>query len=128
MQEAFCKMRNQVIKKAINIEKREKYLKRSREPDVMNPPVHPTSLGLVGNWQLLVAFLLRLACRPLCPYAGRHPRARTPARSVTNDHSLSGTTPGGASPGLPSDNPSRPSASSPSQTTLDGILESGGTV
>jgi hypothetical protein len=33
MQEAFCKMRNQVIKKAINIEKREKYLKRSREPD-----------------------------------------------------------------------------------------------
>jgi hypothetical protein len=47
---------------------------------VMNPPVHPTSLGLVGNWQLLVAFLLRLACRPflpLCPYAGRHPRART---------------------------------------------------
>jgi hypothetical protein len=50
----------------------------------MNPPVHPTSLGLVGNWQLLVAFLLRLACRPLRPYAGRHPRARTPlSRSPT---------------------------------------------
>jgi hypothetical protein len=47
----------------------------------MNPPVHPTSLGLVGNWQLLVALLLRLACRQ---YARRHPRARNPlARSPT---------------------------------------------
>jgi hypothetical protein len=26
----------------------------------MNPPVHPTALGLVGNWQVLVAFLLGL--------------------------------------------------------------------
>jgi hypothetical protein len=97
------------------------YISTGNGPAVMNPPVHATSLGLVGNWQLLVALLLRLACRPLWPYAGRHPRARTPALSITNDHSLSGTTPGGASPGLPSDNPSRPSASSPSQTTLDGI-------
>jgi hypothetical protein len=46
------------------------------EATVMNPPVHPTCLGLVGNWQLLVAFLLRLDCRPFWPYAGRHPRAR----------------------------------------------------
>jgi hypothetical protein len=30
----------------------------------MNPPVHATSLGLVGNWQLLVAFPFRLACWP----------------------------------------------------------------
>jgi hypothetical protein len=48
------------------------------EATVMNPPVHATSLGLVGNWQLLVALLLRLACRPLWPDAGRHPRTRTP--------------------------------------------------
>jgi hypothetical protein len=27
---------------------------------VMNPPVHPTALDLVGNWQVLVAFLLGL--------------------------------------------------------------------
>jgi hypothetical protein len=27
---------------------------------VMNPPVHPTAFGLVGNWQVQVAFLLGL--------------------------------------------------------------------
>jgi hypothetical protein len=98
---------------------------------VMNLPVHPTSLGLVGNWQLLVAFRLRLACRPLLPlwpYAGRHPRARTPALSITNDHSLAGTTPGGATPGHPSAYLERPRASSPSWMTLDVVLVVGGRV
>jgi hypothetical protein len=52
----------------------------------MNPPIHPTSLGAVGNWQLLVAFLLHLACRP-SGLSGRTPvgiPARAPlARSST---------------------------------------------
>jgi hypothetical protein len=55
----------------------------------MNPPVHPTSLGLVGNWQLLVAFLLRLACRP-SGLSGRTPvgiPAREP-RSLDHRRSL----------------------------------------
>jgi hypothetical protein len=55
----------------------------------MNPPVHPTSLGLVGNWQLLVAFLLRLACRP-SGLSGRTPvgiPAREP-RSLGHQRSL----------------------------------------
>jgi hypothetical protein len=98
--------------------------------NVMNPSVHPTSLGLVGNWQLLVAFLLRLACRPflpLWPYAGRHTRAH-PASPITDDHSLSGTTPGGATPGLPSLSLERPRASSPPRITLDVVLVVGGKV
>jgi hypothetical protein len=55
----------------------------------MNPPVHSTSLGLVGNWQLLVAFLLRLACRP-SGLSGRTPvgiPAREP-RSLGHQRSL----------------------------------------
>jgi hypothetical protein len=55
----------------------------------MNPPVHPTSLGLVGNWQLLVAFLLRLSCRP-SGLSGRTPvgiPAREP-RSLGHQRSL----------------------------------------
>jgi hypothetical protein len=52
----------------------------------MNRPVHATSLGLVGNWQLLVAFHLRLACWP-SGLSGRTPvgiPARAPlARSPT---------------------------------------------
>jgi hypothetical protein len=96
----------------------------------MNPPVHPTSLGLVGNWQLLVAFLLRLACRP-SGLSGRTAvgiPARTPALSITDDHSLAGTTPGGATLGLPSAYLERPRASSPSRITLDVVLVVGGRV
>jgi hypothetical protein len=55
----------------------------------MNPPIHPTSLGLVGNWQLLVAFLLCLTCRPSA-LSGRTPvgiPAREP-RSLSHQQSL----------------------------------------
>jgi hypothetical protein len=55
----------------------------------MNPPVHPTSLSLVGNWQLLVAFPLRLACWP-SGLSGRTPvgiPAREP-RSLSHQRSL----------------------------------------
>jgi hypothetical protein len=55
----------------------------------MNPPVHTTSLGLVGNWQLLVAFLLRLACRP-SGLSGRTPVGIPPRepRSLGHQRSL----------------------------------------
>jgi hypothetical protein len=70
---------------------------------------------------------------------GTPPVGSFPARSITADHSLdhrrslarrrvAGTTPGGATPGLPLAYLERPRATSPSQTTLDGILESGGMV
>jgi hypothetical protein len=59
---------------------------------------------------------------------GTPPVGSFPARSITADHSLAGTTPGGATPGLPFAYLERPRATSPSQTTLDGILESGGMV
>jgi hypothetical protein len=73
------------------------------ETTVVNLPAHPTSLGLVGIGQLLVPFLLRLACRLSGPpalrplhwqlYAGRH-SCTHPAFSITDDHSLSSTTAG----------------------------------
>jgi hypothetical protein len=95
----------------------------------MNPPVPPTSLGLVGHWQLLVAFLLRLACRP-CGLSGRTPvdiparaplaRSPTITRPITADHSLPDSALGGAPPEPPSVSTTRPRASSPSRSTLDG--------
>jgi hypothetical protein len=70
------------------------------ETTVMNIPAHPTSLGLVGIGQLLVPFLLRLACRPSglstrsCTLVGI-PATTPPSRSpITGDHSLSSTTAG----------------------------------